>query len=101
MARSGGCSPPSGVDEGRPAGENSPRSARGSADGGPSRSIRVNHVGIVCPNVPGHINPMIALADAIRTRGHRVTFFLLGEPSGSVAAGGFEVVPLGGSIFPA
>ena len=43
---------------------------------------------------------MLALADAIRTRGHRVTFFLLGAPPSSIAAAGFESVPLGGSVFP-
>lgn len=58
------------------------------------------HIGVICPNAPGHLNPMVALADAIRRRGHRVTFFLLGDTPGSVAVAGFEVVPLGGSIFP-
>jgi MGT family glycosyltransferase len=43
---------------------------------------------------------MIALADAIRSRGHRITFFLLGTPPSSVSAAGFEVVQLGGAIFP-
>lgn len=61
----------------------------------------MSHVGIICPNVPGHLNPMMALADAIRTRGHQVTFFLLGVPPSSVAAAGFEVVALGGTVFPA
>ncbi len=60
----------------------------------------MSHVGVICPNAPGHLNPMIALADAIRTRGHRVTFFLLGDPPESVTAAGFEIVPLGGGIFP-
>lgn len=60
----------------------------------------MGHVGIICPNAPGHLNPMAALADAIRRRGHRVTFLLLGDAPGSVAAAGFEVVPLGGSSFP-
>jgi len=60
----------------------------------------MSHVGIMCPNAPGHLNPMIALADALRTRGHRVTFFLLGDPPESVATAGFQIVPLGGSIFP-
>jgi len=40
---------------------------------------------------------MVALADATRARGHRVTFFLLGDSPVSVAAAGFDVVPLGGS----
>ena len=56
--------------------------------------------GVMCPNIPGHVNPMTALADAMRTRGHRITFFLLGESPASVSAAGFEVVQLGGSVFP-
>jgi zeaxanthin glucosyltransferase len=60
----------------------------------------MGHVGLICPNVPGHLNPMVALADAIRRRGHRVTFFLLGDTPESVTAAGLEVVPLGGAIFP-
>jgi len=60
----------------------------------------MGHVGVICPNTPGHLNPMAALADAIRRRDHRVTFFLLGDPPRSVTAAGFEVVPLGGSVFP-
>lgn len=58
----------------------------------------MGHVGVICPNAPGHLNPMVALADA--TRGHRVTFFLLGDPPASVAAAGFEIISLGGSVFP-
>jgi MGT family glycosyltransferase len=54
----------------------------------------------MCPNVPGHLNPTIALADALRSRGHRLTFFLLGDPPASVSAAGFEVVELGGFVFP-
>jgi zeaxanthin glucosyltransferase len=60
----------------------------------------MGHVGVICPNTPGHVNPMLALADATRARGHRVTFFMLGDPPASVAAAGFEIVPLGGSVFP-
>ena len=60
----------------------------------------MGHVGVICPNAQGHLNPMTALADAIRSRGHRVTFFLLGDPPASVTAAGFEVVGLGGSVFP-
>lgn len=60
----------------------------------------MGHVGVICPNASGHLNPMAALADAIRSRGHRVTFFLLGDPPASVTAAGFEVVQVGGSVFP-
>lgn len=60
----------------------------------------MSYIGIMCPNASGHLNPMIALADALRTRGHRVTFFLLGDPPASVKTAGFQIVLLGGSIFP-
>ena len=60
------------------------------------------HVGLVCPNTPGHLNPMVALADAMRTLGHRVTFFLIADrPPAAVATAGFEVVLLGGAVYPA
>jgi len=58
------------------------------------------HVGIIAPNAAGHLNPMTALAHTLRTRGHRVTFFLLGDPPSSVGAAGFEVAQLGGALFP-
>jgi len=60
----------------------------------------LSHVGVVCPNMSGHLNPMIALADSIRNRGHRVTFFLLGDQPSSVTKAGFEVVAIGGEVFP-
>ena len=60
----------------------------------------MGHIGVICPNTPGHLNPMIALGDALRRRGHRVTFFLLGDTPAPVTSASFEVVPLGGSVFP-
>ena len=61
----------------------------------------MSHVGILCPHSPGHLNPMVALADAMRSRGHRVTFFLVTDkPPEAVLRAGFESVPLGGTIFP-
>ena len=32
------------------------------------------HFGILCPPLPGHINPMSVLANALAARGHQVTF---------------------------
>lgn len=61
----------------------------------------MSHFGLFCPNTVGHLNPMIAVADALRTRGHRVTFFLLGESPAQVTSAGFEVVSVGGTRFPA
>ena len=58
------------------------------------------HFGIISPNASGHLNPMTAIAVAIRNRGHRVTFFLVGNPPLSVSNAGFEIVQMGGAIFP-
>jgi MGT family glycosyltransferase len=58
------------------------------------------HIGVMCPNVPGHLNPTIAVADALRSRGHRLTFFLLGDPPAPVLAAGLEVIQMGGAVFP-
>jgi MGT family glycosyltransferase len=59
----------------------------------------MGHVGVICPNTSGHVNAMVALADATRARGHQVTFFLLGDPPTSVTVAGFETVSLGGTVF--
>jgi zeaxanthin glucosyltransferase len=60
----------------------------------------MSHFGMICPNTIGHLNPMSALADALRSRGHQVTFFLLGHPPASLIEAEFEVCPLGGNLFP-
>lgn len=60
----------------------------------------MSHVGVICPNTHGHINAMMAVSNALRTRGHRITFFLLGEPPATVTAAGVDVVQLGGTVFP-
>lgn len=61
----------------------------------------MSQIGILCPNTLGHVNAMLALAEATRARGHQVTFFLLGESPTSIAAAGFETIQLGGTVFPA
>ena len=59
----------------------------------------MSHVGVISPNAPGHLNPMTALANALRHGGVAATFFL-GDPPAAVESAGFEVVLLGGSLFP-
>jgi zeaxanthin glucosyltransferase len=60
----------------------------------------MSHVGVICPNTHGHINAMMAVSNALRCRGHRITFFLLGTPPHTVTSAGIDVVTLGGTIFP-
>ena len=44
-------------------------------------------IGFICPNVPGHRNPMTALARHLQTRGHQVVFLY------SPSANGLPCVP--------
>ena len=44
-------------------------------------------LGFICPNVPGHLNPMTALARALQARNHEVVFLY------SSSAGGLPAVP--------
>ena len=60
----------------------------------------MSHVGVICPNTHGHINAMMAVSNALRSRGHRMTFFLLGAPPHTVTSAGIDVVTLGGTLFP-
>lgn len=50
----------------------------------------MGRVGIICLNTPGHLISMVALAGATPARGHQVAFFLLGNPSASVAVVGLR-----------
>ena len=39
-------------------------------------------IGFICPNLPGHINPMSALARQLQTRGHDVVFLYSSSANG-------------------
>ena len=44
-------------------------------------------IGFICLNLPGHLNPMTAVAHQLRTRGHDVVFLY------SPKANGFPCIP--------
>ena len=58
------------------------------------------HFGIVCPPIPGHINPLAALGRTLTSRGHRVTFFHVAELEPKILAARLEFAPLGADHFP-
>ena len=41
-------------------------------------------LGFICPNVPGHINPMTALARQLQARSHEVVFLYSSGAAGAV-----------------
>lgn len=59
------------------------------------------HLACICPAVPGHLNPAIALGRELVRRGHRVTFVNLLDAERAVSAGGLDFYPLGQTEFPA
>ncbi len=59
------------------------------------------HIACICPAVPGHLNPAIALGKELARRGHRVTFISPRDAERAVAAGGLEFQPIGEAEFPA
>jgi zeaxanthin glucosyltransferase len=61
---------------------------------------RPRHIGLICPELSGHLNPLTTLGGELKRRGHRVT--VLGRPDGepkSVRAG-LEFVGFGEKDFP-
>jgi MGT family glycosyltransferase len=61
----------------------------------------MSHFGVVCPPSPGHLYPMIALAHALRRRGHRITFFNLADAERTVRDAGLDFHPLAADELPA
>src|ERR1700756_2459211 len=51
------------------------------------KSVLFMKLGFICPNVPGHLNPMTALARQLQGRGHDVVFLY------SSGAAGLPFVP--------
>lgn len=49
----------------------------------------MTHFGVICPEEPGHLNPMLSLAGELRRRGHRVTFYQRLYAERRVLAAGF------------
>jgi zeaxanthin glucosyltransferase len=58
------------------------------------------HIGVFCPSVPGHLNPISCLARELQTRGHRVTTFQPPELEEAVRRNGLDYQPIGESVFP-
>ncbi len=53
------------------------------------------HVGLICPPVSGHLNPMTTLGRELRRRGHRVTLIGIADAEARARAAGLEYAPIG------
>jgi MGT family glycosyltransferase len=53
------------------------------------------HVGMICPELTGHLNPMTALGKELCRRGRRVSFLVAPRVRERVERAGFGVLPVG------
>ncbi|GAB4143354.1 MAG: glycosyltransferase [Planctomycetaceae bacterium] len=58
------------------------------------------HFGMMCPEVSGHLNPMITLGRELQTRGHRITFIGKLDGAEKVTAAGLDFRPIAEKEFP-
>ena len=58
------------------------------------------HIGILCPTLSGHLNPMMALGAELKQRGHRVSVVGLLDGRSKVVAAGLEFLTIGEAEFP-
>src|SRR6476620_11683309 len=52
-------------------------------------------IGAICPNIPGHLNPMTTLCSELQRRGHRVIFYQGPLAAEQIRSRGFEVKVFG------
>ena len=60
----------------------------------------MTHYGMLCPALPGHLNPMIALGIELKQRGHQVTFFQVKDVEDKIRQEGLEFKTIGESDYP-
>lgn len=56
--------------------------------------------GIICPELSGHLNPMMAVARALEQRGHQVTFYQRLISKAKIESAGFHFRAFGEKEFP-
>ena len=58
------------------------------------------HIGLICPELSGHLNPMTTLGQTLQLRGHRVSVLARLDAEKKVRDRGLEFIPLGTLEFP-
>lgn len=57
-------------------------------------------IGLICPELSGHLNPTCALGRVLRLRGHDVTYFGLRDGEDHARSAGLDYYPIGEAEFP-
>jgi zeaxanthin glucosyltransferase len=60
----------------------------------------MTHIGLMCPSVSGHLNPMTTLGHELNQRGHRVTLIGLLDAESKTLDAGLEFQAMSESEFP-
>ncbi len=60
----------------------------------------IMHIGLNCPELSGHLNPMTTLGRELARRGHRVTVVARPDGQGKAAAAGLGFAAIGATEFP-
>ena len=58
------------------------------------------HIGLICPELSGHLNPMSTLGQTLQGRGHKVSVLARLDAEARVRARGLDVISLGSAEFP-
>ena len=61
----------------------------------------MSHLGLICPELSGHLNPMTTLGRELQRRGHRVTLIARPDARIKVESRGLEFSSVGDEDFPA
>jgi zeaxanthin glucosyltransferase len=62
---------------------------------GDPRFQTMKHIGLMCPVVSGHLNPMTTLGRALKRRGYRVSLIAFPDGATKAASSGLEFLPIG------
>ena len=60
----------------------------------------MNHIGILCPNAIGHLNPMANLGQELKKRGNKVTLLGVPDVQKKIAKSELEFLEIGANDFP-
>ena len=62
--------------------------------------MAVRHIGLICPEISGHLNPMTTLGRELLRRGYRVSLIGILDGQAKAEGAGLEFVPIGATDNP-
>lgn len=62
--------------------------------------MAVRHIGLICPEISGHLNPMTTLGRELMRRGYRVSLLGILDGRAKAESAGLEFIPIGADDSP-